>query len=440
MKRLLKYIFGALAAVLIGFAVSWPFYMPSQAERGVWLHPGNGNIIDLGRITADMYNTTSIGCTKTASFPAHMGLVSLMEGASVQAQNGKLDLIVNTTIERQSFDPIESLPTSCSDPAEATPHLVFETMWAAMNENYAFFDLYGVDWDERHALSPEPNTELSDEELFEVMQKALTGLDDGHVQLLAGELGYFTPSVAPSWMPEVELSRETLTQIAIDTANAALKRSEFAPIDYGMRDDGIGYISIGGMWVDNGIGQSEISIAKEAFSQISEALKESKALIIDVRYNPGGSDGIPLTYAGFFIPDAVTVIKKRTKAGSSWVDPGEASISPAPASLQMEQPTIFLISDLTGSAAEIFTMAMREMPNVTVMGEPTGGGLSDIHGITLPNGWRFGLSNQEYRTNAGELFEAIGVPPDIAFEIDGDSLQDGEDTLLRAAIDHLNSL
>jgi len=437
MMSILRYAFGAVGLAIAAFVISWIVYMPNSAERGVWLHPGNGNILELGRLRADMYNQTSFGCTKTAAFPAHMGLVYLLEGAWVERSQDQLKLLIATGIEDQSFDPIDALPTQCSQSIEPTADAVFETMWAAMNENYPFFDLYGVDWDERHAFSPAPAA--SDAELFAAMSEALTGLDDGHVQLIAGDLGYFTPSVAPKWMPEPELEREDLSQIARDTMAIPLTRSELAPIDYGMSADGIGYVLIGGMWVNNGFGQSELNAAKRAFAEISLVLQSARGLIIDIRYNPGGSDGIPLTYAGFFIPDAVTVIKKRTKAGDGWVDPGEAAIVPAPADQQLSQPTVLLISDLTGSAAEIFTIAMREIPQVTVMGEPTGGGLSDIHGITLPNGWQFGMSNQEYLTNAGELFEGVGVPPDIPFEIDGAALQKGRDMLLVAAIEYLNS-
>ncbi len=425
--------------MLAAIAVSWLIYMPNKDERGYWLHPGNGNIIELGRLTANLYNQTAFGCTQNGVFPAHMGIVSLLEGASLEVDGDILDLIVDTTIEASRFERIDDLPPACSDMSDVSAHATFETMWAAMNENYPFFDLYGVDWDERRSLSPAVGEVISDEELFERMKNALTGLDDGHIQLITTNLGYFSPSVDPVWMPEPELERPELNEIARNVLGIPLTRSNIAPIDYGLSPDGIGYIQIGGMWADNGIGRSEVDVAADAFAEIAFALKTARSLVIDVRYNPGGSDGIPLTYAGFFTDTPTTVIRKRTKAATGWVDVAEASITPAPPETQLNQPVVLLISDLTGSAAEIFTMAMRELPTVTVIGEPTGGGLSDIHGIVLPNGWRFGMSNQEYRTVANELFEGVGVPPDIPFEIDGAALMRGEDPLLEAAIDYLNT-
>ena len=97
-------------------------------------------------------------------------------------------------------------------------------------------------------------------------------------------------------------------------------------------------------------------------------------------------------------------------------------------------PVLLLTSDATGSGAEIFTLAMRDLPNVRVLGEPTGGGLSDVHGVNLPNGWKFGLSNQEYRTMADELFEGTGVPVDISVLIDPSALNAGKDNFLAEAI------
>jgi C-terminal processing protease CtpA/Prc len=101
------------------------------------------------------------------------------------------------------------------------------------------------------------------------------------------------------------------------------------------------------------------------------------------------------------------------------------------------QPVVLLTSRLTGSGAEIFTMAMRDLPQVTVMGENTGGGLSDILGVSLPNGWKFGLSNQEYATSDGSIYEATGIPPEIVITIDPDALARGEDPVLQAAISKL---
>ncbi len=440
MKRLLAFVVGLVIFVLVAFGVSWLIYMPDRNERGVWISPATGNIIDLGMVQAKLYNQTRAGCTYSESFPAHMGLVKAMVGASIDAQGDTLRLNLDSSFDKPSFERADALPQACTAAPDPSAHAVFETMWAAMDENYAFFNLYGVDWDARRALSPASADQLSDTELFEVMKQALAGLDDGHIQLIAGELGYFSPSLAPAWMPEPELERTKLNEIALANIGATLTRSDLAPMRFGVRPDGIGYIQIAGMWANEGFGQSGIAVSQKAFAQVATAMANATGLIIDVRYNPGGNDGTALAYAGFFSPNERAAFYKRTRSGEGWVDRADAVITPAPSGAQLGQPVVLLTSNLTGSGAEIFTMALRDLPQVTVMGEATGGGLSDIHGITLPNGWLFGLSNQEYRTPDDTLYEGVGLPPDIDVATDGAALVQGQDPVLQAAIAHLNGL
>jgi C-terminal processing protease CtpA/Prc len=65
------------------------------------------------------------------------------------------------------------------------------------------------------------------------------------------------------------------------------------------------------------------------------------------------------------------------------------------------------------SAAEIFSLAMMALPNVTRVGTPTYGILSDSLEKQLPNGWSLGLSNEVYVAADGNLYEGRGIPPNI---------------------------
>ena len=58
-------------------------------------------------------------------------------------------------------------------------------------------------------------------------------------------------------------------------------------------------------------------------------------------------------------------------------------------------------------------MALRAMPQVTHIGEPTRGALSDVLNKTLPNGWTLELSNEVFTDHTGELWEARGIPPHV---------------------------
>jgi C-terminal processing protease CtpA/Prc len=93
------------------------------------------------------------------------------------------------------------------------------------------------------------------------------------------------------------------------------------------------------------------------------------------------------------------------------------------------------------SAAETFTMAlMGRTPAVTRVGENTQGVFSDVLGRRLPNGWRFGLPNEIFLTEAGKTFDGPGIPPDIAVPVfPREDLQQGRDSCLDKALELLGT-
>ena len=99
------------------------------------------------------------------------------------------------------------------------------------------------------------------------------------------------------------------------------------------------------------------------------------------------------------------------------------------------QPVTLIAGPITASAAEIFTITMQRLPQVTVIGENTVGILSDILGKPLPNGWSVGLSNEVYLDADGVSFEGIGVTPDMQVPVFSvEEVQAGMDPALDLAI------
>jgi C-terminal processing protease CtpA/Prc len=94
-----------------------------------------------------------------------------------------------------------------------------------------------------------------------------------------------------------------------------------------------------------------------------------------------------------------------------------------------------LTSRLSISAAESFALAMSTLPNVTLVGEPTNGVLSDMWFAILPNGWIATLSNERYLSSDGISYERIGVPPDVEVLISSADLETGNDLIVEAALE-----
>ncbi|GAX58354.1 peptidase [Streptomyces olivochromogenes] len=95
--------------------------------------------------------------------------------------------------------------------------------------------------------------------------------------------------------------------------------------------------------------------------------------------------------------------------------PQPVRVQPAPDRFRYTGPVAVLTGGETYSAGETLTQALIQRPARTVrIGQNTQGVFSDVLERILPNGWTFGLPNEEYLTpSGGKTFDGEGIPPDI---------------------------
>lgn len=169
-------------------------------------------------------------------------------------------------------------------------------------------------------------------------------------------------------------------------------------------DGNIGYISF-----RNFMGAAA---AKRPVKAAMEFLKDTDALIIDIRQNGGGDpETVQLICSYFFgdkpvhLNDLVSRDGKRQQFWTHKVD--------GPKFLDKE--IYVLTSKRTGSAAEEFSYNLKNLRRATIVGEPTWGGanpggvyrLNDHFGVFIPHAH---AENPITRTN----WEGTGVLPDVA--------------------------
>lgn len=391
--------------------------VPDASLRGTWISPAYGQVLSISAFQAQAYSVTEISCFREKRFPAHLGLLREVAGVSLEATDIGLNLFLDGAAAPIQYVPAH-LPEECQSPIhrDAGARHTFDVFWTAFQERYPFFELHGVDWVARKNLAPTTDN-VSDEELLTSLKLSIEGLGDSHVTLHAGEHGTFSPATSPVWLSE-EMSAEILWQTAISSAEITASKAANISIHYGLRQDGIGYIAIMEMDVQKQIGELSEETARTAFAPVAKVLRDAHSIIVDVRYNPGGTDTVALTLASFFTDQQRPVFTKWLWNAGQFNSPYIASVVPDQEVI-LNQPVVLLTGNLTGSAAEIFTLAMREFPNVTTMGMPTAGGLSDVLKFTLPNGWQLGIPAQKYISMDGKVFEGIGIPPDILLNQEG---------------------
>jgi len=311
-----------------------------------------------------------------------------------------------------------------------TPEQNFEIFWNDFDKYYAQFYIRHIDWDSVYALyRPQISSSTTEQELFNIISNIVRGINDMHIDLHTPFGDVYWKSKAPASYPSKRLIN-ACKYIQCGTSNSSV--FEYRPC----KNADIGYIIIPSF---NGQGEG-ITLIDPRYTTIDEILsqwKDKKGIIIDLRWNPGGNGLNAETVAGRFADMSHVYAQYREKVGpgkqdfSQWKN---QTIDPKGA-YQFLKPVVVLISRATSSSAEIFVMAMSTFPNVTIVGDTTGGGIGAPVYRELPNGWTYRLSTRYYADAQQNLIEDAGIYPDIlVLTTIADSLN-GVDKILEKGIE-----
>mgnify|MGYP000800759046 FL=1 len=190
---------------------------------------------------------------------------------------------------------------SCVDEDEYTnsPSGNFEALWRIMDEHYCFFSQKGVDWNEVYQrYSRQIDNHMSENQQFEVLCNMLSELRDGHVNL------YSTFDIGRNWS-----WREDYPSNFSDTLSRRYLGTDYriaSGISYRILDDNIGYMRCSTF--ANGFGEGNLD-------DIMAYLLTCRALIIDIRSNPGGMISAAEQLAARFTDEDILVGYVQHKTG-----------------------------------------------------------------------------------------------------------------------------
>lgn len=324
---------------------------------------------------------------------------------------------------------------SCSVEDEYTADGIenYDALWRILDERYSYFDLKlpeGTTWrDLYNKYRPEVRRQMSTDSLFLVMNKLLSELKDGHVNLTTP----FDYARYWSWSEDYPANYDARTvskylgneyRIAGGLYYTQIKHNDHAA-------DSIAYLRYASF--ASPLSSSNITAA---LSRLSKC----RALIIDIRSNGGGNVTTSDMFARHFMEEGRVVGSMRHKTGrghNDFSEPVELRLEPIATGLRWLRPVVLLTNRGVYSAANDFTLKMKGLPYVTVMGDRTGGGGGLPMSSELPNGWSVRYSSTQTFDASGEHIE-FGIEPDYRLSLDEERNAAGIDTMIEGAISYLN--
>ncbi|MCH6256987.1 S41 family peptidase [Puniceicoccaceae bacterium K14] len=404
----------------------------ASSPEGLWYSEGYGWILEIDGNRKEVYHYTDNSCLESGE--ALEELASQFKSVQLLTED---ELIIGNAVEESYyyFERIDELPQLCSQDSGDDPVAVLEALIAYLGELFPFAEIRGVDWEK---LKAEARSQIrinsTDAELRSVISDMLEAFGDSHLRLgyeKNGELAtlpHFDSKITVPLLEASGVSGSNRQERYNNWRVSRLVETIYALIDLGAegaaggmvmwhRVENTGYLMISDMMgFSNSVTlEGDLDEIDRILDTALTALDGVDEMIVDVSLNGGGRDAVSRAIANRFAAN-------RTFAYSKVLDVEQSAPAQEYFLEPTERPSFYgpvhlLTSDITVSAAEVFTFSMRALPNVRHYGMATHGSISDILYKPLPNGWLLFMSNEIYLDSDGVAWEGIGIQPEVELSV-----------------------
>jgi len=277
------------------------------------------------------------------------------------------------------------------------PQLNFEFVWKTLDRNYGQFQVKHVDWDALYRVyRPQVTPKTTDAELWDLLLAMMGHLNDSHVCLADGKRRIDARSGEKSYEEMYASAAFSLDLVKSTYLQGKFSEALGGSFVSGWLADGVGYLYIGDL-------KDPLEAITKTIDAVMAEFAKSRVMVVDVRKNPGGTLRAVDIVAGRFADRPRHYGTERTRYGPKHDDfwPEDfRHVEPA-GPLQFTGPTVLLTDRVSASAAEGLVLAMRVLPQVTVVGDITEGALSSQFPDKMPNGWTLWVAFKELRDQDG---------------------------------------
>ena len=303
-----------------------------------------------------------------------------------------------------------------------SPQANLDALWTIIDQQYCFLDYkekeLGISWADIHAkYNARLNPKMTRTQLFEVLCQMLGELKDGHVNISSSlDLGRNW-----SWKEDYPLNLDEELRDAYLQTDYNLSSG----LKYRILPDNIAYVVYESF--QSAIGEGNLD-------DMFHSLRMCNGMILDIRGNGGGNLDYVEQFASHFTNDKVLVGYRSHKTGTGHNDfsPLEAEYITPSKGVRWQKPCVVLTNRSCYSAANTFVRDMKEMPQVTIMGDYTGGGSGLPFSSEIPIGWSVRFSASPSYDARKEQIE-FGIAPDIPCALDAEKAAQGIDSMIERA-------
>ena len=301
----------------------------------------------------------------------------------------------------------------------------FEAAWKRVNVVYPYLEYKQIDWQSIYHEYKAKVEQTSGDEIYEVLVEMLGELRDGHIYVRTDGGEYI-----PTYIPRRRIKNKYAFDPVVVSSyfEDELHLTGEGTIGYGIIAGNIGYIYLGTF--------DDYYIFND-FPSALKYVRNTDALILDIRHNNGGSYRNLVAAVSPFIDSPLEKPEFYVLGELTPLEPFEPD-----GDFQYLNSTVVLINGVCYSSADIFPEIMKQIPTVTVVGDTTGGGssgstLSAPGEFELPSGKRIYIGTTDWRAYDGLPLEWRGCAPDILVPQSKADLENGHDKQLEYAIELL---
>lgn len=268
----------------------------------------------------------------------------------------------------------------------------------------------------------------------ETMNNAYVGIgvtitvrEDGYIDILQVNAG--GPAEEAGVLPGdviVAVSGQDISSMELDAVKSMIRGTAGTKVSITIRRDGtdrelqvtrrsIETVVASGQMLEGQIGLITIvnfdkRCAQETIGHIESLIGQgAKALIFDVRYNPGGYKDELVEVLDYLLPEG-PLFRSKDYTGKETVDSSDEKC--------LNIPMAVLINDNSYSAAEFFAAALDEYEAAVTVGIPTTGKGRFQTSFALSDQSAIVISIGEYLTPKGVCLADVGLTPDVVVEVD----------------------